>query len=85
MSQAIEEIIEALTVMLEKLKTIETEITSQKEDIRTYFETRNIRTDFDEQLILRIHALTTSVELLRDEVDELNAPVIMLLKKHKEM
>ena len=81
MHKNIEEISESITMMLEKLENIETEITSQREDVATYFRTHGTRTDSDERLIARMQALATGVELLRDEVDELHELMIVLFKE----
>jgi len=72
---------ETLTLILEKLGNIETEITNQREDVNTYLKTMGTRTDLDDRLISRMYSLTTSVELLRDEVDELHALVIVLFRE----
>jgi len=81
MDKTTEGIQETLTLILEKLGNIETEITNQREDVKTYLKTMGIRTDFDEPIILRMHAINTSVELLRDEVDELRGLAIVLFRE----
>ena len=84
MSQAIEEIREALTLILNKLETIDSKLDRQEKDIKAYMEQNPASLDSNELIIAGLRSTRTSFELLRDEVDELNAPVIMLLKKHKE-
>lgn len=84
MSQTIEEIREALTLILNKLETIESKLEKQEKDIKAYMEQNPASLDCNELIIAGLRSMKTSFELLRDEVDELNAPVIMLFKKHKE-
>ena len=84
MSRTIEEIREALTLILNKLETIESKLEKQEKDIKAYMEQNPASLDSNELIIAGLRSTRTSFELLRDEVDELNAPVIMLLKKHKE-
>ena len=84
MSRTIEEIREALTFILNKLETIESKLEKQEKDIKAYMEQKPVSLDSNELIIAGLRSTRTSFELLRDEVDELNTPVIMLLKKHKE-
>lgn len=84
MSQAMEEIRKSLTLILNKLETIESKLDQQEEDIKTYMEQNPSSLNSNELIIAGLRSTRTSFELLRDEVDELNAPVIILLKKHKE-
>lgn len=84
MSRTIEEIREALTLILNKLETIESKLDRQEEDIKTYMERSEISLDSNELIIAGLRSTKTSFELLRDEVDELNELVIMLFKEHKE-
>lgn len=84
MSRTIEEIREALTLILNKLETIESKLDRQEEDIKTYMERSEISLDSNELIIAGLRSTKTSFELLRDEVDEINELVIMLFKEHKE-
>ena len=83
MNRAMEEIRESLTLVLEKLESIEDKIVSQETDIRTYIKNHDIRSDLDERLILHIKSTHTSLELLRDEIDELHQVMIALFYEKK--
>jgi hypothetical protein len=78
MSQAIEEIRDALTFILNKLETIDSKLEKQEEDIRAYMEQNPASLDSNELIIAGLKSTRTSFELLRDEIDELHQVTIAL-------
>ena len=71
-----EDKIEELLIML---KDIEVKITNQEKDVKTYIDKASSRVEITEILIAHMRSLKTSIELLRDEIDELEQ--IMLSQK----
>ena len=71
-----EDKIEELLIML---KDIEVKITNQEKDVKTYIDNASSRVEITEILIAHMRSLKTSIELLRDEIDELEQ--IMLSQK----
>jgi hypothetical protein len=80
MSGAIEEIKESLTLIVNKLETIESKLVRQEEDIKAYMEQSPVSLDSNELLIAGLKSTKTSFELLRDEIDELHQLMIALFK-----
>lgn len=71
-----EDKIEELLIML---KDIEVKITNQEKDVKTYIDKASSTVEITEILIAHMRSLKTSIELLRDEIDELEQ--IMLSQK----
>jgi len=80
MSGTIEEIKESLTLILNKLETIESKLEQQEEDIKGYMEQSPASLDSNELLVAGFKSTKTSFELLRDEIDELHQLMIGLFK-----
>ena len=80
MSQAMEEIRKSLTLILNKLDTIESKIEKQEENIKAYIEQSPASLDSKKLLIAGLKSTRTSFELLRDEIDELHQVTIELFK-----
>jgi hypothetical protein len=78
MSQAIEEIRDALTFILNTLETIDSKLDGQEKDIKKYIELSSVNLDSNELLISGLKSTRTSFELLRDEIDELHQVTIAL-------
>ena len=78
MSQAIEEIRDTLTFILNTLETIDSKLDGQEKDIKKYIELSSINLDSNELLISGLKSTRTSFELLRDEIDELHQVTIAL-------
>jgi hypothetical protein len=66
-----EEIKELLNHILNKLERLEQKIEKQNEDVRIFLAGRDRNYDPSSLLIAQQKATRTSVELLREEVDEL--------------
>ena len=80
MNRAIGEIRERLTLIFNKLETIESKLVRQEEDIKAYMEQSPVSLDSNELLIAGLKSTKTSFELLRDEIDELHQLMIALFK-----
>ena len=80
MSQAIEEIRDTLTFILNTLETIDSKLDGQEKDIKKYIELSSVNLDSNELLIAGLKSTRTSFELLRDEIDELHQVTIALFK-----
>ena len=78
MSQAIEEIRDTLTFILNTLETIDSKLDAQEKDIKTYIEQKPLSLDSNELIITGLKSTRTSFELLRDEIDELHQVTIAL-------
>ena len=72
MSRNITEIRELLSQILNKLETTELKIERQGEDIKTYIEKCDGHLNKNELLIAEQKVTRTSIELLRDEIEELH-------------
>jgi len=68
-----EDKIEELLIML---KDIEIKITNQEKDVKTYIDKASSKTEITEILIAHMRSLKTSIELLRDEIDELEQIIL---------
>lgn len=68
-----EDKIEELLIML---KDIEVKITNQEKDVKTYIDKASSRVEITEILIAHMRSLKTSIELLRDEIDELEQIIL---------
>ena len=68
-----EDKIEELLIML---KDIEVKITNQEKDVKTYIDKASSTAEITEILIAHMRSLKTSIELLRDEIDELQQIIL---------
>jgi hypothetical protein len=80
MSQAIEEIRDTLTFILNTLETIDSKLDAQEKDIKTYIEQNPLSLDSNELIIIGLKSTRTSFELLRDEIDELHQVTVALFR-----
>jgi hypothetical protein len=80
MSQAIEEIRDTLTFILNTLETIDSKLDAQEKDIKTYIEQKPLSLDSNELIITGLKSTRTSFELLRDEIDELHQVTVALFR-----
>ena len=80
MSQAIEEIRDTLTFILNTLETIDSKLDGQEKDIKTYIEQKPLSLDSNELIITGLKSTRTSFELLRDEIDELHQVTVALFR-----
>lgn len=84
MSRNITEIKELLTQILNKLETTELKIERQGEDIKTYIEKCGELPHRSELLIAQQKVTRTSIELLREEIEELHQVMKIIFSKIKD-
>ena len=75
-----EEIKELISHILNKLEKLEQKIERQNEYVRIFLAGRDTNYDPSSLLIAQQKATRTSVELLREEVDELHQIIRVILK-----
>lgn len=75
-----EEIKELLNHILNKLERLEQKIEKQNEDVRTFLTSRDSSYEPSSLFLAQQKATRTSVELLREEVDELHQIIRVILK-----
>lgn len=75
-----EEIKGLLSHILNKLEALEQKIERQEEDVRIFLASRDSSYEPSDLLIAQQKATRTSVELLREEIEELNQVISVILK-----
>lgn len=75
-----EEIKGLLSHILNKLEALEQKIERQEEDIRIFLTSKDSSYEPSILLIAQQKATRTSVELLREEIEELNQVISVILK-----
>ena len=80
MNQEMSEIRESLNLILNKLRTIDSKLDRQEEDIKAYIGRSLVNLDSNELLIAGLKSTRTSFELLRDEIDDLHELTVALFK-----
>jgi len=75
-----EEIKELLSHILNKLDRLEQKIERQEEDIRIFLATRDSNYEPSDLFLAQQKATRTSVELLREEIEELHQVIRVILK-----
>ena len=75
-----EEIKDLLGHILNKLERLEQKIERQEEDIRNFLASRDRSYEPSSLLIAQQKATRTSVELLREEIEELHQVIKVILK-----
>lgn len=81
MSQTIEEIRSVLTLMFNKLETIDFKLKKQEEDIKAYMKQCSANLNSNELIIAGLRSTRTYFELLRDEIDELHQLTVALFNE----
>ena len=74
-----EEIKRLLSHILNKLQELENKIEKQEEDIRIFLTTRDSNYEPSHLLIAQQKATRTSVELLREEIEEVHQVIKLVL------
>ena len=75
-----EEIKRLLVHIFNELRKLEKKIEKQEEDIRSFLTTRDSNYEPSHLLIAQQKATRTSVELLREEIEELHQVIRVILK-----
>ena len=80
MNKITSEIRESLNLILNKLRTIDSKLDRQEEDIKAYIARSLVNLDSNELIIAVLKSTRTSFELLRDEIDDLHELTVALFK-----
>lgn len=80
MKNRVEEIKELLNHILNKLDRLEQKIERQEEDIRIFLTSRDSSYEPSSLFLAQQKATRTSVELLREEIEELHQVIRVILK-----
>ena len=84
MNDKITEVREVLSQILNKLEVTELKIERQFDEIKTYIEKCAVDLDKSHLLIAQQKATRTSIELLRDEIEELHQVIKVIFDNQKE-
>ena len=85
MNDKITEVREVLSQILNKLEVTELKIERQFDEIKTYIEKCAVDLDKSQLLIAQQKATRTSIELLRDEIEELHQVIKIIFDNQKGM
>ena len=79
MEQKVDKLKDSLVFILNKLEGIEKQVRKQEEEIENYVKKNNI-IDFNKLVAAHLKSTKTSIELLRQEIEELHQLIILLVK-----
>jgi len=79
MEQKVDEIKDSLVFILSKLEGIEKQVRKQEEEIENYVKKNHI-IDFNKLVAAHLKSTKTSIELLRQEIEELHQLITLLVK-----
>ena len=82
MEQKVDEIKDSLVFILSKLESIEKQARKQEEEIENYAK-KNRAVDVNELVAAHLKSTKTSIELLREEIDELHQLITLLFEEIK--
>lgn len=75
------EIKDLLRLILKKLETTELKIERQANDIQTYIKHRGLDSETSKLLMAQQKATKTSIEILRDEIEELHQVIKIIFNE----
>ena len=81
MNKQTTEISELLRLILKKLETIEMKIERQADDIKSYLEQHESDSETSKLLMAQQKATKTSIEILRDEIEELHQVIKLIFNE----
>lgn len=81
MNKQTTEIRDLLSLILNKLEAIELKIERQADDIKTYIKQHELDLETSKLLMAQQKATKTSIEILRDEIDELHQVVKLIFNE----
>jgi gas vesicle protein len=81
MSKKTTEIKDLLSLILNKLETTELTIERQADEIKTYIKQHELDLDTSKLLMAQQRAIKTSIEILRDEIEELHQVVKLIFNE----
>ena len=82
MEQKVDEIKDSLVFILDKLENMEKQVRKQEQDIENYIK-KNRSIDFNELVAAHLKSTKTSIELLREEIEELQQLITLLFEGKK--
>ena len=80
MEQKVDEIKDSLVFILSKLESIEKQARKQEEEIENYVKKNHI-IDFNELVAAHLKSTKTTMELLREEIEELHQLTTLLFEE----
>ena len=81
MEEKTTEIKDLLSLILKKLETNELTIERQADDIKKYIEQQELDVGISKLLMAQQRAIKTSIEILRDEIEELHQVVKLIFNE----
>ena len=82
MEQKVDEIKDSLVFILDKLENMEKQVRKQEQEIENYIK-KNRSIDFNELVAAHLKSTKTSIELLREEIEELQQLITLLFEGKK--
>ena len=83
MEQKVDKVKDSLVFILDKLENMEKQVRKQEQEIENYIK-KNRSIDFNELVAAHLKSTKTSIELLREEIDELQQLITLLFEGIKE-
>lgn len=80
MEQKVDKLKDSLVFILNKLEGIEKQVRKQEEEIENYVKKNHI-IDFNELVAAHLKSTKTSIELLREEIEELHQLITLLFEE----
>jgi cell fate regulator YaaT (PSP1 superfamily) len=79
MEQKVDKLKDSLVFILDKLENMEKQVRKQEQEIENYIK-KNRSIDFNELVAAHLKSTKTSIELLREEIDELQQLITLLFE-----
>jgi len=83
MEQKVDKLKDSLVFILDKLENMEKQVRKQEHEIENYIK-KNRSIDFNELVAAHLKSTKTSIELLREEIDELQQLITLLFNGIKK-
>jgi cell fate regulator YaaT (PSP1 superfamily) len=82
MEQKVDKLKDSLVFILDKLENMEKQVRKQEQEIENYIK-KNRAVDFNELVAAHLKSTKTSIELLREEIEELHQLITLSFKEIK--
>lgn len=83
MNYKIDQLKDSLVFILSKLEDIKKQVRTQEKEIENYIIKKNSTIDFNELVVAHFKSTKTSIELLREETEELHQLITVLFEDVK--
>jgi cell fate regulator YaaT (PSP1 superfamily) len=83
MEQKVDKLKDSLVFIFDKLENMEKQVRKQEQEIENYIK-KNRSIDFNELVAAHLKSTKTSIELLREEIEELQQLITLLFKEIKK-